>query len=56
MVLVAQPFGGVISPIEYDANVAEQANINFRAGVSEIIDVIVGDARDVRYTQVNGEI
>lgn len=48
MAKVIQKFGGTLTTIEYDEKVANQAQQNFeKAGVSEIINVVIGDAQIV---------
>ena len=48
MAKVVKEFGGKIITIEYDHNVAEQAQKNFeRAGVAEVIEIKVGDALQI---------
>ncbi len=48
MAQIAKTYGGKIVTIEYDQRLAEQAKVNFkRAGVSETIEVIIGDARKI---------
>ncbi len=48
MALIAKEFGGRITTIEFDEPVARQAEKNFqRAGVSELVEVRIGDARQI---------
>lgn len=48
MASIVKEYGGKITTIEYDKNVAEQAIENFkRVGVAENIEVKVGDAQEI---------
>jgi predicted O-methyltransferase YrrM len=48
MATIVKEYGGKITTIEYDENVAEQAIKNFeRFGVAENIEVKIGDAREI---------
>lgn len=48
MAYMVKEYGGRITTIEYDEKVAAQARKNFRsAGVQEVIDLKIGDAREI---------
>lgn len=48
MAMIVKEYGGRITTIEYDARVAAKAKENFiKAGVDDVIDIIIGDARDI---------
>lgn len=48
MAQVVRGYGGKIFTVEFDGQVAEQARKNFeRAGVSDCIELLIGDAREV---------
>lgn len=48
MAQVVREYGGKISTVEFDRQVAEQAQKNFkRAGVSDCIELLIGDAQEV---------
>lgn len=48
MASIVKEYGGKITTVEYDENVAEQAVKNFkRLGVAEVIEVKTGDAQEI---------